>query len=287
MDNKVCYILNFYLGKRRKSCDNYKIDKLFYVKKQIEILQSTPHNLTRIIFNFNIELEHYHYMSEVYSIIPKSIQGAEVEINIRKNVGASYAAWSDLFDKYRSKYDYYIFSEDDYFFIEPNWDNYLVNKFKSYDDCGYLSLLVREPMGWNGYRKFAANSVGISSTEILTQIYSKYGGLAYTSDENYDEWEQIMIEFSNRFIKEGYNLYDIRDDYSMLSNDISPPGFEPKCNMWKHHFWNEKLLCVTSKHYVDGSRYFMCFDREYNKDYQPTSRKKAINCQNLKIDYQS
>jgi len=31
----------------------------------------------------------------------------------------------------------------------------------------------------------------------------------------------------------------------------------------------------------------MCFDREYNKDYQPTSHKKAINCQNLKIDYQS
>ena len=132
MDNKVCFVTSFWLGERRMESPIYKEDRLYFLKKQIELLQTKKHNLSKIIFNFNIIPEHYSYISKIISLTPKQIQGTEVEINIRENIGISYGAWSDCFSKYKSDYDYYVFNEDDYFFVQDNWDAYLVDKHNSY-----------------------------------------------------------------------------------------------------------------------------------------------------------
>ena len=85
--------------------DEYENDRLYFLKKQIECLQTYKHNLTKIIFLFNIEPDQYHLLSKVFDITPKHIQGAEVEIIIRKNVGLSYGAWSDTFKQYKKHID--------------------------------------------------------------------------------------------------------------------------------------------------------------------------------------
>ncbi len=54
----------------------------------------------------------------------------------------SYGAWSELFGKNKDKFDYFIFNEDDYFFIEDDFDSTLVRKFNSYPNCGYLCAVV-------------------------------------------------------------------------------------------------------------------------------------------------
>jgi len=104
-------------------------------KKQIEYLLAVPHNLTSIIFTINFRKEDYHYVSEIFAITPKQIGSAEVILSFRENFGLSYGGWNDTFKKYKDKYDYYIFNEDDYFFIEPNWDTYLVNKYEKSENC--------------------------------------------------------------------------------------------------------------------------------------------------------
>ena len=43
----------------------------------------------------------------------------------------SYAAFNDVYTKYRTDFDYYIFNEDDYYFNVNNFDTYLINKFNS------------------------------------------------------------------------------------------------------------------------------------------------------------
>ena len=59
------------------------------------------HNLDKIIFNFNVENEHYKYLNDRLKIIPKKIQNTDVEVLIRENKGFSYGAWSDSFEKNR------------------------------------------------------------------------------------------------------------------------------------------------------------------------------------------
>jgi len=65
MDNKVCFVTSFWLGERRMESPIYKEDRLYFLKKQIELLQTKKHNLSKIIFNFNIIPEHYSYISKI------------------------------------------------------------------------------------------------------------------------------------------------------------------------------------------------------------------------------
>lgn len=289
MDSRVCLVNNFWIGGRRFEYSEYQKDNLFFLKKQIECLQTYKHNLTKIIFNFNVIPEHYKYLSEVYSITPKQIQGAEVEINIRENVGISYGAWSDTFKKYKSEYDYYVFNEDDYFFVQHDWDSYLVNKHNSYDDCGYLCMVIREPAKWNKFKKHAGSSVGIASTENLMKIYSKYGKLP-SLDENlegkegyYEGWSDIQLDFGFVFLELGLNIYDVRDDYAVLFQKSSP--VDPNIQTWKFHSYNQKYLQVAPFYWEDNFGYWSSTDLEFLPDYEVTTHKEAMYCYDRSLPY--
>ena len=291
MGSKVCLVNNFWIGGRRFEYSEYQKDNLYFLKKQIECLQTYKHNLTKIIFNFNVIPEHYKYLSEVYSITPKQIQGVEVEINIRENVGISYGAWSDCFKKYKSEYDYYVFNEDDYFFVQHDWDNYLVNKHNSYDDCGYLCMHVAEPDSWNNYKKHAGSSVGIASSETLMKIYSKYGKLPSLdkklegAEGNYQGWRDIQQDFSFAFLEMGLNVYDVRDDYAILFQKPAPEwANRPDIECWKYFPWNNLCLSVAP-FYFDNLPFWMCGDLEFIESYTPTSYKEAMYSYNKKLPF--
>lgn len=278
MDNKTCFITNFWIGDRRFLDLNYQEDNLYFLKQQISCLQTYQHNLTKIIFNFNITPDQYKYVSKIFAITPKQIQGAEVEINIRENIGISYGAWSDLFGKYRSEYDYYIFNEDDYFFIQHNWDTYLVNKHNSYNDCGYLCMFIQEPEEWNKFKKHAGSSVGIASTENLSKVYETYGKLPSITqyqEDAYNGWGDVQLDFTFCFIELGLNVYDIRDDYSILFQ--KGVNHRPDIDYWKYFIWNESSLNVPAAYLGNNSpNYWSSFDLQYNKDYIPISQKEAL-----------
>ena len=291
MESKICYIANFWIGERRFEYPEYQNDNLYFLKKQIQCLQTYKHNLTKIIFNFNIIPEHYKYLSEVYSITPKQIQGAEVEINIRENVGISYGAWSDTFKKYKSEYDYYVFNEDDYFFVQHDWDSYLVNKHDSYDDCGLLCMHVAEPDSWNNYKKHAGGSGGISSSETLMKIYSKYGKLPSLDknligkEGNYEGWGNIQVNFGFAFLEVGLNIYDFRDDYAVLFQKLAPEwANRPDIDCWVYFPWNHKYISVAP-FYFEKPPYWMCGDLEFTESYTPTSYKEAMYSHNKKLPF--
>lgn len=285
---KTCYIMNFWLGDRRLMSSKYQEDRLHFVKKQIETLGTYKHKLNKIIFNFNIEKSHYHFLKEVYKIVPKSINGAHVEINIRENIGLSYGAWSELFIANREEFDYFIFNEDDYFFIEDNWDNYLIEKYESYDDCGYLCMVTQEPAKWNKFRKVCASSVGVASTENLTKVYNKYGKLPsidYTNDDvgEYDLNHDVQFDFAFAFLEFGKNIYDVREDYKVLFRK----GHEIQKNIdvWKFFNWNKKHLCVPEIYFERNYTYWESWDKEFKKEHNPTTVEQAVKCHKDKKSY--
>ena len=54
--NTSCYIINFYLGDRRKTIEEYNInDRLCFLKEQIETLYQYKHSLNKIIFNDTLD----------------------------------------------------------------------------------------------------------------------------------------------------------------------------------------------------------------------------------------
>jgi hypothetical protein len=212
---KTCYVVNFWLGQRRVEVGDYKKNKLFFLEKQINFLETLENNLDVIIFNFNITPDHYSYLNNIFSLVPKKIKNSKVQVNFRENYGMSYGAFSDIFKLYNDKFNYYIFNEDDYIFTQNNWDNYLIKKFEEKQNCGYLSMIVSD----NDLRfpKHASHCTGVSSYKILSKLMNKYGELPHSKVTSYSDNEHKgQISQTNEIYKLGYELYDIRDDYKVL-----------------------------------------------------------------------
>jgi len=246
--NKVCYIINFYLGDRRFDIDTYKTDKLCYLKAQIDSLQRYKHSLSKIIFSFNVNPTHYPRLTDAINIIPRKIQNTFVEIHIRENYGLSYGAFSDVFIKNMNKYDYFIFNEDDYVIVQDNFDEYLVNKFESLPNCGYLCGLVRETS--SVHAKHAGMSSGISSYKALKKVVDKFGELPHAKTGDYGSNESIsQVGQSNAFIQVGYEIYDIREEYRMQMKSAEKQG---EHNVVHRYFmWHDQDLFLSTNLYLD------------------------------------
>ena len=280
---KTCYVINFYFGERRKTVDLYNQNRLIFYKKQIEVLEKYVHSLNKIIFTCNIEKEDYKYVSELFKITPKFIQNAEVELYFRENYGLSYGAWSDAFDRNEDKYDYFIFNEDDYFFIQNNWDKYLVNKFNQYNDCGFVCPIVREPHHWNDYKKHAGHSTNISSNKVLKEIKQKFGSLPHGDKKDYHSNERIgQIGQTSSCLELGYNIYDIRDEYRVSFAWTEHDGRD----IWRHFWWNDKDLIIPALLTENVSyNWFESYDGEFLKEYNPTTKEEALECLKNKKTY--
>jgi hypothetical protein len=284
MEDKICYIINFYFGERRKTIEKYtNEDRLFFYKKQIEFLEKYSHSLSKIIFTCNIEKADYKYVSELFKITPKYIQNAEIEIHFRENYGLSYGGWADAYDRNEDEYDYFIFNEDDYFFCQNNWDSYLANKFNSYDDAGFLCMAIREPQEWNDYKKHAGHAASISSNQVLKKIKEVHGALPHGDKKDYHSNErlgQINQTFSS--LELGYNIYDIRDDFRVSFAWTGNDGRDT----WRMFWWNEKDLIVPAI-LIEPQLYnwYESYDEEFLKDYNPTSNIEAIYYYENKKNY--
>jgi hypothetical protein len=201
------------LGNRRKIHNSYNIDRLILIKKQIEFLRQVKHELSNIVFSFNIEEEHLEILSKYINKIPKRIQNANVEIVLRKNVGMSYAAWVEYVYNKTKKYDYYIFNEDDYFFTEDYFDKQLLDIFENKNNCGFLAAISREASGWNQNRKHAGCSIGMASKESLEIVKDDLIKILDNNGKTYTEAESIQIDFTHCYIKKGLDIYDVRDKF--------------------------------------------------------------------------
>jgi hypothetical protein len=277
-NNKTCLIINFWLGERRRNPDIYDQDRTIYVKKQIEFLTRYQNDIDTIYFTFNIEPEHYHLISEVINLIPKKINNSNVKINIRKNINFSYGAWNEIVKKEIENYDYFIFNEDDYVFVQDKWDEYLINKFNSKNSMGYLGMGVRElhididrktKLGYGDYKSVreSFHSVGITSKSNIKKILNDKDNLIPTVEiKDYYGEEDHRIEdtqtmWSVQFYKYGMENFDIRNEYKAEFQLT-----DRNEDVWYLFTWNEDTLI---KNFVTilqpGWSWYVCNDYEYQK----------------------
>lgn len=215
---KSCMMVHNYFGERRIKLEEYDNDKLFYLKKQIEYLSNKKHNLSHIVFsiNSNSTPEENYLIKEVYKLIPNTIQNATTEILVRENYGMSYGAFSDIYSKYRTKYDYYFFVEDDYVFILDNFDNEMIRILNTSKNPGYL---CGEFKGWaEGWKPHAANSIGVITSNALEAVYLDHGKLPHNENKFVDYISDEVhgqIAQSNAIHNAGFEVFDIRNYYKI------------------------------------------------------------------------
>jgi hypothetical protein len=104
------------------------------------------------------------------NLILESFQNENTFIFNRPNNGGSFAAYIDVFLKYKKEYDYFIFTEED--IIIGGTENYYVNLInilkKSSKTVGFLALVG---VGEGGYPKHAHGGIGIIKSSVLKKVY--------------------------------------------------------------------------------------------------------------------
>lgn len=292
MLKKVCYIVNFYFGDRRKVPNVYNYDRLIFLKTQIETLKKYKNQLSKIVFTFNLETEHNSIFNEALKIIPDEINGTSIDIIIKENSPyMSYSAFAECYDEYKDKYDYYSFNEDDYYFVYDDWDTYLINKFNSYKDCGAICFVIKEPESIHDYKKHSGSGL-FCSNESLRKVYDANDGLPYKNNKSdkdqYYKAENSQINMSFCFIEVGLNLYDIRDDF-MFPFALNHGDYD----IWLLYNWNEKVLIVPHVYYESiilglySHTYWISFNSQFVKNYKLSTTEEAKYLYENNLSYEN
>ena len=183
--------------------DRYSND--FFIKRHIEKLNTISHNLSQISVGYpHNPKEHKGYTEYIESL--KSLDdGTPIVIYPMENNGRSYGQYSRIFDICRDQFTHYIFIEDDYVPCIDEFDVKLLNMFEDAQNCGLLCGLYTND--------HAAISNGITSNEVLNNIWDKYG-ILYFFEEEYTDIGQI--KWSDMFTNTGYEIHDWIHKYRSL-----------------------------------------------------------------------
>ena len=220
---------------------NSDIPGLTYLKKHIGQLQKLKHNLTQI----TIVVPHNPDEPEDFREYLNSLKDIVV-LDKSENVGASYGCWSWTYLKYKNKFDYYIFMEDDYYFIEDNFDKTMVEMYESSYNCGYLCGFVSKKSSthWPG------NSNGIISSKVFDEYHKKAGGFLFDSEVKDGEYtkESGQISFGKGFTKIGYKIHDITSRYGCL-----------------HWYWQDRICRLIPRKPPQTNDRYLFVPYEYEK----------------------
>jgi hypothetical protein len=211
--------------KSEPSQDEFQFSNVF-LKKQIFHLKRIKHKLSQITFvvpeNANESKEFRYYLNN----IPSQINNTKVVVLERSNIGLSYGSFSHAFEIYKKSFDYYIFLEDDYIFVEDNFDETLIRIFTNSKNCGYLSGMVyKGPI----YPDHPSNFNGITTSNILSELWDKYGKLPHATDSIYVHAENNgQVAYGEQIVKLGYELFDLTPYYGVpfmcFTNGVIPHG---------------------------------------------------------------
>tara|TARA_Y100000034_G_scaffold104648_1_gene131370 strand:- start:24932 stop:25870 length:939 start_codon:yes stop_codon:yes gene_type:complete len=219
---KINYVIAAFAGDRRVCDESYDKDRSHYLKIHLAQLSKLKHNLDQItIVVAKIEGqpkfdEYINGIKDQYVVIE------------RENRNQSYGSWAKAYEIFRDKFDYYIFIEDDYLFVQDNFDTTLVDLFQSKPNCGYLCSLYTEDMAWIGGHATISN--GICSAIALEKVWSLYDCLPTNRIElTLGRTAQKIIESNRR----GYNPKRISS--YLNAHKIPPPPGELEWNYVNLH----------------------------------------------------
>ena len=203
----------------------------------------------------------------IESLNQRKIDGGEIIGFTRKNIGASFGAYSDAFLKFKNVYDYFLFIEDDLVTAKKDYLKIGYYKWVETNNCGFVAFqgISKIDTGWwkkAGLNKFNAFSAhggcGFTSKNVLDKIVDKYGFLPHDTKSNDQENAIALgeIGLSKAIIDLGYKLTELRNEtliipaYDLMRNI----EFKKYPNLYEKYFW---LLKSNIYSFISKSPFFL------------------------------
>jgi len=209
MTMSINYVVACWSGMRRINPKLYLEDRSVFLRIHLESLQRLKHSLSQVTFVFADNPEEPEEYKEFRTALPDRIGSAKVVSIQRPNVGYSYGAYNDVFDKYRSDFDHYLLMEDDYVYTQDQFDQELLRSLEEDPRCGLVSFVCdkgtrewitgrarREAPGGRAVADsidrylpetfvFPRIMVGLARSKALDAIWKEFGRLPFSQGVNH------------------------------------------------------------------------------------------------------
>jgi hypothetical protein len=141
----------------------------------------------------------------------------------RPNIGGPIAAFEHAFLRYRERFDYWLFTEDDILITQP-YQKY-INRFEREKNCGFLAIV-----GFHDREPFHAHGgVGLTHRRVLDAVIQKHGGLPHPNGMIWDQREMELngeVAFSAAILGLGYRIAAYGDDTRWTIENGCLPYYE-------------------------------------------------------------
>ena len=223
LTNKNAKVIPLWFGPRRKWAkytEDYKKEFLkmfeFILNKEINLDKGIDCDTIFYInnpFDENLRNETASIKEYIYSFNNKKTKNGTIKVFERQNIGISYGAFSEAFEKMSKEYDFWFFTEDDYIMLKENYlkNDYILFK-KILNNIGYISetgVCLNFPR--SNYPTHVHFGLGFTSRNILHECVNNFRVLCncnVNKDGAENQHLTSEIPFTNNIYKLGYDLVD-------------------------------------------------------------------------------
>jgi hypothetical protein len=216
---KVAKVICTYLGPRRSGLFNNPTNMMSYLERNIlnEIVIDNKIDTDLIIINNDCGNPKIDKKIDRFNGV--LTRNGKIIVSHRKNIGGSFGAYFDAFEKFSDEYDYWFFSEDDHIIYKEGYMKDFVNHLDSDKLLGYVCLAPITTHN-GSFPKHSGGSIGLTSTEHFKKIYGKNSKCNFRGkmSENaaYGELQLYETLFNSNFLVYGGLELTNHPDYSEL-----------------------------------------------------------------------
>ncbi len=232
------YICPCWSGNRRNGDDLYNKNRGIYLKVQVCQLLRLKHSLDQITIVIPHNPEETPEFRRQRDAIPTKIKDTPVVVIDTENTLSSYGPYNLVFEKYRSKFDYYMLCEDDYVPVQDEFDQILIKLIEKKPGVGYLCSRVGIQ---SDNTKIASVSNGIVASWAFDKIREKFGVIPHAGQS----------DFSNAFLEADIPMADYGGKYRA-------PFYGSSSAAWFNHTNNYDLI-VPVQIFLEPSKFREAF----------------------------
>lgn len=234
-NKKAVKVICTFFGERR-STHNTPDNPIEFLKLMIENEKSMDNGVETDVIIVNNDCGNHESNNILISYNGHKTKNGEIKVEFRENLGGSFGGYYYTFLKYKDKYDYWFFCEDDVLIYKPK---YMINFIDYIDSDENLGFVCLAPISYYGNRPHSGGGCGLTSTDKFlrsrpTYYMEEHFKVSLSKGNHYKYFEEYEIDFTNTFIRSGMSI----------SNH---PSYSPFCeNNEKHlgqlsHFVEDKL----------------------------------------------